>query len=425
MKFPNIKDEILRTALEELSEIAGKNVDAVARIDQIGKDAEKRDADVKSLRSEIDTLKADLKARENEIKEITQKARQQALNADPAKSKERALEILGMQMRSLFCRNHNVPVPAQFSGERALLEEYNKQRATLSSQSGDGLNLVPTITESMIIDALEEVSTLLSLTDFMPGLPAGNLDIPVLTGRPTLQHKRATIDTDMTQSDPALSLLSVTPNEGYVFFPVDNRLIQMSAVALGTLSVQLLRDSIIEGLVTDLLVADGTASYNSITGALSESTPAYLSVMPTGKKAFGDLAAEHLQAAKAKCLKRGRGPRGRFVMSEQILANITNIDRTGKVPLVTYGNDGMPRILGNQVEIDEGMPDIADSAVSKTFVLFGDLATYMVGLVGGIQIATSTEVLFKRNQTAFRGVINFDIKRKPVASLIGIRTAAA
>ena len=90
-----------------------------------------------------------------------------------------------------------------------------------------------------------------------------------------------------------------------------------------------------------------------------------------------------------------------------------------------FAQDGTPRILQNPVVIDEGMPDLAESDAGKAVMGFGDLATWMVGLIGGIQIAVSTEYLFGKNQTAFRGVLNMDIKRKPVATFMTIKTASA
>ena len=91
--------------------------------------------------------------------------------------------------------------------------------------------------------------------------------------------------------------------------------------------------------------------------------------------------------------------------------------------VITYAQDGTARALQNPIVIDEGMPDAADSGAAKGFLGFGDLATYLVGMVGGIQIASSTDYLFGKNQTAFRGVVNMDIQRKPAATLIHLKTA--
>jgi HK97 family phage major capsid protein len=417
-------NEEIKKALEELRALVGKNVDAVARIAAIEEAATKRDADAKAIRTEIEALRADLAKRENEIKELRQQGRVQSMQREGVTSKRRGLELMGMQIRAALSKRFAIPIPEAFASEAEQVRAF-QARATMSADGGAGGNLtIPTVTASDLIDSLEEVSTLLSLADFRPGLP-GKMDMPVLTGRPALLHKRATVDTNMTQSDASVSNVSFDPDEGYIFMPVDNRWIQMSAIGLGQIGFPLIQEGIISGIVNDLLNADGTASFNSITGALKVSDAAYLYVMPSGKKSIADLAPAHIAAAKAKALKRARGPRGRWIISQDVMNLAMEFDRLGKVPCVTYGNDGMPRIFGNQVEIEEYMPDLADDAASLPFALFGDLATYLVGLVGGIQLDASSDALFLRNQTALRGVINYDIVRKPVATLITVKTAAA
>lgn len=417
-------DPELKRELDALRAELGKNVEALARVDAIEKAGLQREADTKLLRKELDEVKAAHIEREKAIQELQRAGRQQAVVRDRITLKREATEMLGMLARQLMSNHLRQEIPAQFAPETALVREH-LQRATLAAGAMTGSYTVPTITESQLIDAIEEVSGLLALVDFVPGLPAASsILIPTLTTRPTLLPTRATVDTAMTQSDPAFGQMSLAPAEAYIYFPVDNRLIQMSALSLGTLLSSLLRDSIIEGICTWLLKGDGSASYNSITGILNEATAAYIYTLPAGKKAFADLAKSDLTGAKSKCLKRGRA-RGVWLASLDVQGLVEDMDRQGKVPVVTFAQDGTPRILQNPVVIDEGMPDLAESDAGKAVMGFGDLATWMVGLIGGIQIAVSTEYLFGKNQTAFRGVLNMDIKRKPVATFMTIKTASA
>ena len=46
-------------------------------------------------------------------------------------------------------------------------------------------------------------------------------------------------------------------------------------------------------------------------------------------------------------------------------------------------------------------------------------------MVGGLQIASDASVKFDKNQTAFRGTTIVDIKRKPVQTMVLLKTAAA
>jgi HK97 family phage major capsid protein len=414
----------LQESIRQLNERFGKLNGMQERLASLEGALRAPDATEVTIRAELETLTTEATELRSSIADIQQRQRTSALLMDPASSEREAFRMFGMQVRQGLCRRLQTEAPSAFRAEGDALRTYMEQRATLNADATGGSNLVPTIMEHSIFDTLEEVSSLLALTDFQPNLP-GKMDIPTLITRPTLQHKRASIDTDMTQSDPGIGSVSFDPDEMYIYFPIDNRLIEMSAIALGTLAFQLLRDGVAEGLVNDLLNADGTSTYNGMTGFLQESTAAYVYSMTTGAStdAFTDLAAADLQGCVAKALRRGRA-NGRWIMAQDVFFNITNIDREGKVPLVSYGNDGMPRILGAPVEIDEGMPTIADSAAATPFIGYGDLRTYLVGLVNGVKIDYSTDVLFKRNQTAFRAVLNGDIVRKPVATFITLKSGA-
>jgi len=47
----------------------------------------------------------------------------------------------------------------------------------------------------------------------------------------------------MTQSDAAFSRVSLTPQEAYIYFPVDNNFLIMSPLALGQILVNLLNQA--------------------------------------------------------------------------------------------------------------------------------------------------------------------------------------
>jgi HK97 family phage major capsid protein len=181
----------------------------------------------------------------------------------------------------------------------------------------------------------------------------------------------------------------------------------------------------VDKLVYWLLRADGSATYNSITGMLAETTAAYLATLPAGKTAFADLASSDINKIKAKVLKRGRGPRGRWIMDLDIQGVIEDVNRDGKTPLLREQPDGSYRLKGNEITIEEYMPGLDESAKDTAFIGFGDPATFLVGMVGGMQIASDASVRFDKNQTCFRATTVVDIKRKPVATFCIGKTAAA
>jgi len=402
------------------ADIAG-NAELVSRVDSIEQAAVERSESLTKIGAELEAVRSDYEALKAEVEKAHKASRLVVQRAEGVQDREHGLVILAAQAREIICRATGATYPSRYASEQDLLRDF--ERATLEAGATGGSYLVPTVTSAEIVDTLEEVSELVSLTDFRVDLP-GNVDLPTLTGRPSLQHARASVDTAMTASDPTFGQLQVRPDEGYIYFGVDNRLLQMSPIALGSMMLELVRDGIVGGLANDLLNGDGTSTYNSITGFLNEATAAYLYTLGSGDTAFQSLAKADLTAILAKCLKRGRAT-GRWVMSLYILGLIQDMDRTGKAQVYKEDAQGNPMVLGRPVVIDEGMPDEGDSAAATAFLGFGDLRTYLIGLVQGIQLAQSQHDRFAKNQTTFRGLINFDIKRKPVATFITAKTAAA
>lgn len=415
-------DPKLKELFDALRAEIGKSVEGLARLDELQR---KLEAGEKS-RGETETeLKKLREANETVTKTIDEIRRESKLRVqrEGVTDKQRGLAILGMQLRAQLAQHLGVRLDAAFDHESKEIEAFRAQRATLSADAAGGSYTVPTIVEGMILDTLEQVSPLLAMCDFQPGLP-GKMDIPTLTGRPSLSYKRATVDTAMTQTDPTIGRLQFNPDEGYIFFPIDNRLLEMSAVRLGEMATGLIRDGIMDALGYAVLNADGSSSYNSITGLLNETTAGYIHALPSGKTGFSDVTKGDLTAAKAKALRRAQNA-GSWVVGSYVLGLFEDFDRTGKREVVTTSPNGETRVLGNPIVIEPYMPTQADSGAGKAFAVFGDLRTVFVGMVGGIKLGVSTEFLFNKNQTAFRGVVNFDIKRKPFAGLITLKTAAA
>lgn len=421
-------DPELKKELDNLRALMGKNTEAVARVDAIAAKAEKADADVKALRTELDTVKAAHDQREQAIKDLQQAARVQRAEADPLRTRRDAQAMLGMIVRQEMCRHLRQEVPAAFRAETDLVKAYREDmaaRATLAFNATPGSYLVPTLLDATPIDTLEEVSSLLGEVDYVPGLPmASTINIPTITGRPSLKPARASSDTKMTQSDAAFGTTSVSPKEAYVYFPVDNHFLEMAALPMGALLLRLLNEAIGQGIINWLLNGDGTASYNSILGLLNETNDSYIYTLPAGKKTFSALDFDTCVAAKKKVLLRGRS-RGKWLLAMDVEGAVASEDRTGKIPTISYAPDGSARILRNPVINDEGLPDLSTAIqAGKIFGAFGDLATYLVGMAGGIKIASDASYLFGNNQTAFRGVMLMDIVRKPVRTMVALKTAA-
>lgn len=420
-------DPEVKKALDALRADIGKNLEAAVRLDAIEKAAQKGDADTKVMRAELDKVKADVITRENEIKDLQQKNRVQLQAADPIRERSDAIAMFGRVCRANLCRALNLAIPEHFKDEVQIVRAWNDEciaRATITPMSTTGSYLVPTAMIQTLIDTLEEVSPMLGIVDFIPGLPAGGtIQIPSLTARPSMKEARAGTDTAMTASDPTFGLTELTPKETYIYFPIDNKFMQMSPFDLGSICMNLLRDGMADKLGYWLLYADGTSTYNSTTGILKDTTAAYIYNLPTGKKAFSDLAAADLTKIMSNCLKRGRA-RGIWLMSLDVQGLIEDMDRQGKLPLIRERDDGTIRLKQREVIVEEYMPDLSESDKATPFLGFGDPKTFILGQCGGMQFASDTSYLFGKNQTAFRATTIVDIKRKPVKTFTVAKTAA-
>lgn len=422
-------DPEIKKALEELRASLGKHVDVAARVDKIetALEAQKATAEeVKAARAEIEKLGKLVSERDAALKTLQEQSRVQAVQRDPTVRREQALERMGMIVRAELARLNGWEIPVFFRPEIELVRAYREEcvaRATITPMSTTGSYVVPTVTDQSIQSAIEEVSQFLGLCDFQGGLPAGGtFNYTFLSTRPVMQKKRASTDTAFTASDPVFAQLQLSPAETYVFFPVDNKMFLMSAVALGGYFEGLCRDAMIDKLAYWALRADGSTDYNSITGALNDAT--YLKALPNGKTAFADVTADDVYGAEDSVLARGRGPKARWVVSHDVLSILKNIDRLGKFGLIDRLNGNIT--IDNYPTVQEvHMPVRSESAAATGFALFGDPASILVGMVGGLLIAADASVKFDKNQTCFRGTTIVDIKRKPVNTLVTLKTAAA
>ena len=436
-------DPELKKALDDLrgalSENEKRNTDVVARLDTIDEKATERETKiteseemVKALRTELDELKKGTDERDQKITDMQQKMRVAREQSDPLANDQRAaVEMIGMMGRELLANYVRSEIPERYRGEADLLKAYAQaradrlspqQRATLEESTGVGAYFIPTLLDSAIIDAMEEESDMLARVDLQTGMPT-KYTIPVLTTTPTLQPKRASSDTDMTQSDPVFGQLSVDSEECYFYFPVDNWLLELSPHALGSFLMSNLVSWFNRGLANWVVMADGSASYNSFTGLLNEAT--YVVNMDAGKTSFADIDNTQLMKALAYLYKRGRA-RGVFGMSLYVLGLLEELNRTGKPKVITEGKNGEYRCKNRPVVIEEDMPDEGDNDAGVGFMTIGDLGTELVSVAGsGIRPRVSTEVLWKRNQTCFGVIAHVAIARKPVKTLALLKTAAA
>ncbi|MHA1853386.1 MAG: phage major capsid protein [Candidatus Heimdallarchaeaceae archaeon] len=138
-------------------------------------------------------------------------------------------------------------------------------------------------------------------------------------------------------------------------------------------------------------IGDGTSTYGSFTGLLNNTSVNEVT-LAAGDGAFADISVEKLRNMQDET-PQGALANGKYYMNRSILSIIRDLredavsagDKAGaflyKAPIgkEPANIDGFPIVLV------EAMPDRGDSAVSTSFVLFGDLKkTTIRGVRGGI-----------------------------------------
>lgn len=138
-------------------------------------------------------------------------------------------------------------------------------------------------------------------------------------------------------------------------------------------------------------IGDGTSTYGSFTGLLINSSVNEV-VMDSGDGAFGDISVEYLREMQDST-PQGALANAKYYMHRSILTLVRNLredavsagDNKGAF-LYTSPSGSDPRNIDNYpIVLVESMPARGDSAVSTSFVLFGDLKKATIrGTRGGI-----------------------------------------
>lgn len=122
---------------------------------------------------------------------------------------------------------------------------------------------------------------------------------------------------------------------------------------------------------------DGTAAYNGVTGIFNDGgVPTY--TMGAGSVDFSDISAEDVFLSRNLAIPGTRMTAGYVAHPdmEAIFRNMRNGDGT---LLYMFNSDDRPNTLGGRpVYYTEALPDQADSAISTSFLLWGDLRFWKV-----------------------------------------------
>lgn len=408
--------------MELRAELGGKNAAIDAAIAKIEERIKTREAEAGEVKKALDKIREDFNGLQEEHKSLMQSARTEVLKREGFQDSEHALIVTGAMVRQLF--NADAPIERRvvvIDAEKRILDQWKKNRATLlESGAVTGSYTVPTVFDVNLIDTLEQISEIAALADITMNLP-GNVLIPTITGRPTFNHKRAAKSSAVDKSAPAFGQVSMTPQEGTICFDVDNQLMEMSALDLGRLFVQLMQQSMMGALTVDLLKGDGTDSYNGITGILNVTDDD--DVYAIGSQAPGGITYQDLYEIESKPLARCAAS-GVWMSSRSVFGVLAGLVTTGKAPVLRF--EGGKRYILEHPWVEALDMNTVKNATgaTKPFLAFGDPKTYKVGLKGGPKVSVSGHQRHEYNQTQFLLVVYYDIKRKHTRGMCVANTKA-
>lgn len=421
--MPENTNEVIDRLNSIRADIAKDNKDVATRIDRVVADVEARATESKALRKEVDELKERAGQIVKDHEDLKKRSRVEAFRRSGIKDEQHGYFLVGAGLRDKLATQNGADWVRKMipTGESEQLKEY---RATLiETGSGSGAELIPTGFAVDLLDTIEAAADTISDADVQINLP-GNLDLPTITARPTFNHKRAAKTSDLAKSAPAFGKVQFRPEEGSLCFDIDLAMFRMSPVALGQAFVQLINDAMTGALSHDLAFGDGTDSYNEITGFMVDATAANVYSLPAGKTSFGDIVYHDFWSILAKPLARS-AQRGRFYMSRDVLGIVAAIQTTNKqIPLINY-EGGMYKLLQRDIRLIEDFPGMAGNAPATKFMAFGDLYSYLVGMVGTPDVAFDGSAAFERAAIVARLLCYFDIVKKHDRGMCSVATAAA
>ena len=190
----------------------------------------------------------------------------------------------------------------------------------------------------------------------------------------------------ITESDGTLSALSLTPVKYGIILQVTNELVQDAAFDLSAMVAEKMGAEVAvkHGAVAGTAVAASAGSYAVGSSATTVTYAELVGLQYSVKQ-------QYRNAAKAG-----------WLTTDTNLGTILGITSSSVPIFQPGGQGGVDRLLGKPVYTTGG---IADFAANARGILFGDLASIVTVLVGGITVSTSTEFAWDTDLVSYKCVV--------------------
>lgn len=174
------------------------------------------------------------------------------------------------------------------------------------------------------------------------------------------------------------------------------------------------------------LFADGTATYESVTGVfkIAADNGKLVTLGPT-KTAPSDATLEHFRELRRKVNSTAR-KRGRYLLNHTWETRLWDLNTQANPNVFRYSMDGTAYLDGNPITWVEVMQEYTtDAAPSQYIAAFGDLQWWWFGERGSPRIDQSEHVAFLNDQIAVRFIEELDFDYQSIEAVSVMKTPAA
>jgi len=321
------------------------------------------------------------------VKYLTAQALKQLGEHDQAAAVMRDVRKMGHEMTEARKKAEHKEAVQILKDAGMKPQAVERTMSTLSDGAGGVLLAKPFLAEVFVI--IEEYGVGRKLVRVVP-MPSKDLDLKSIATKPSfgwvdelglIPETGFTFDTDQ----------KLTTKKAGGILPWSTELDEDEAIALLPQAQMLIGESGAQFEDQLIFLADGTATYKSMTGILHGAANVY--TLPATKTSFVDLTADDLSKMRYSVSTSSR--RGAvWGMHPSILGVIERLkDSQGQYIYQGPSGDKPGRIWGNPVVEVDVMPTTGDTAVSKKFLWYGNPIHTLFGQRRGMTIDISREAI--------------------------------
>ena len=348
-------------------------------------------------------------------------------------------------LRSIVLRNdgeiaktqHKLARAGHYGEERrAESMKMNPESRAVMLTSAEGAPFLPTSVLNSVEDIMQDYGVARQVCTVLTGL-RGSTKVPRISGRFDAFAVNEAAAIKARKANFAVSTLD--PEKWGVLVPFTAEMEIEVGAQLTQIIMILAGEAFARAEDQTVFIADGTATYHSLTGLLESGTIGE-HILAATNTSFANLAWEDLIDMRGAVDPGARGPQSAYVFHhdvEDILAKMQ--DGQGRYIFGDgQGGTRITRIQGRPVYYTEAMPDISADAISTSFGLFGDFRLVTIGFQRDLQAKLLTEAtildpaddttpfyLATQDAMAIRLIASWDVVYGLVNGFSKVTTAAA